>query len=81
MIEKNGAKVFVAGAIGERRHEHEDFGQASLFTSGGRVLAVCALAPTFDEAWKKAYAAMQGVKFDGIFYRKDIGLPGAAVSD
>ena len=81
MIEKNDAKVFVAGAIGERRHEHEDFGQASLFTSGGRVLAVCALAKTFDEAWKKAYAAMQGVKFDGIFYRKDIGLPGAAVSD
>ena len=81
LIEKNGAKVFVAGAIGERRHEHEDFGQASLFTSGGRVLAVCALAKTFDEAWKKAYAAMQGVKFDGIFYRKDIGLPGAAVSD
>ncbi|MBQ4013654.1 MAG: phosphoribosylamine--glycine ligase [Treponema sp.] len=71
VIDQNGAKVFVAGAVGKE----------SLQTSGGRVLAVCAKGQNFDEAWKKAYAAMQGVSFEGMFYRKDIGLPGAAVSD
>ncbi len=71
VIDQNGAKVFVAGAVGKE----------SLQTSGGRVLAVCAKGQSFDEAWKKAYAAMQGVSFEGMFYRKDIGLPGAAVSD
>lgn len=71
VIDQNGAKVFVAGAVGKE----------SLQTSGGRVLAVCAKGQSFDEAWKKAYAAMQGVSFEGMFYRKDIGLPGAAVSN
>lgn len=71
VIDQNGAKVFVAGAMGKE----------SLQTSGGRVLAVCAKGQNFDEAWKKAYAAMQGVSFEGMFYRKDIGLPGAAVSE
>ncbi len=71
VIDQNGAKVFVAGAVGKE----------SLQTSGGRVLAVCAKGQSFDEAWKKAYAAMQGVSFEGMFYRKDIGLPGAAVSE
>ncbi|MBR5097153.1 MAG: phosphoribosylamine--glycine ligase [Treponema sp.] len=81
LVKKNGAKVFIAGAFEERRHGDIIFGQGTLYTSGGRVLAVCARAKTFDEAWKKAYDAMKGVNFDGMFYRKDIGLPGAAVSD
>ena len=81
IIKKNGAKVFVAGAVGERRHERDALAQSELFTSGSRVLAVCARGATFDEAWKKAYDAMQGVRFEGMFYRKDIGLPGAAVSE
>ena len=81
LIAKQGAKVFVAGAIADRRKEESDFDAGDLITSGGRVLAVCARGQSFDEAWKKAYAAMQGVKFDGMFFRKDIGLPGAAVSE
>ena len=36
---------------------------------------------SFDEAWKKAYSALEGIKFEGMFYRKDIGLPGAAESN
>ena len=35
---------------------------------------------TFQEAWDAAYALLGQVDFDGIFYRKDIGLPGAAES-
>ncbi len=81
LIKKQGAKVFVAGAIEDRRSEETDFDAGDLITSGGRVLAVCATAKDFDSAWKKAYDAMKAVKFDGMFYRKDIGLPGAAVSD
>ena len=38
------------------------------------------MAPSFDEAWKNAYELMSTIKFDGMFYRKDIGLPGAAES-
>ena len=81
LISKQGAKVFVAGAIADRRKEESDFDAGDMITSGGRVLAVCARGASFDEAWKKAYAAMEGVKFEGMFFRKDIGLPGAAVSD
>lgn len=81
LIESLGAKVFVAGAIEDRRKGSGAYIGDNLITNGGRVLAVCARGKDFDEAWKKAYDAMQAVSFDGIFYRKDIGLPGAAVSD
>lgn len=73
------AKIFVAGAI-EKRCAHKD-GTPSLVTSGGRVLACSAYGDTFDEAWKKAYSTMGAVKFKDMFYRKDIGLPGAAESN
>ena len=80
LVERCGAKVFVAGAI-ENRRKGDSFSKHELITSGGRVLAVCARGKDFDTAWKNAYDAMQGVSFDGMFHRKDIGLPGAAVSD
>ena len=72
-IKKNGAKVFVAGAVKNENNV--------LVTSGGRVLACSAHGSSFDEAWKKAYSALEGIKFEGMFYRKDIGLPGAAESN
>ncbi|MBP5447157.1 MAG: phosphoribosylamine--glycine ligase, partial [Treponema sp.] len=81
LVERSGAKVFVAGAIANRRKEEKGAASSGMVTSGGRVLAVCAQGQSFDEAWKKAYDAMEGVSFDGMFFRKDIGLPGAAVSD
>eukprot|EP01083_Nonionella_stella_P114604 339073_1 len=43
-----------------------------LVTSGGRVLAVTGLGNTLKEAVDTAYAGMGGIKFDGMFYRKDI---------
>jgi len=72
-INNAGAKVFIAGAI------KNDEGK--LVTSGGRVLACSAHGETFDDAWKKAYEAIEGISFEGAFYRKDIGLPGAAESN
>ena len=52
-----------------------------LYTTGGRVLACSANGATFDEAWKKAYEAINAISFEGMFFRKDIGLPGAAESN
>ena len=49
-------------------------GQAdAIVTAGGRVLGVTASAPTLEEALTRAYAAMEKISFDGMYYRKDIG--------
>ena len=45
-----------------------------LVTSGGRVLDVTAVAPTFEAARAQAYAACELIDFDGKTYRSDIGL-------
>ena len=71
-VEKSGAKIFIAGASKS---------EAGLVTSGGRVLCCSAHGGTFDEAREKSYSALESVSFDGMFYRKDIGLPGAAESN
>jgi phosphoribosylamine--glycine ligase len=45
----------------------------SLATDGGRVLGVTALGNTIADARRRAYAAMDKIKFDGMHYRRDIG--------
>jgi phosphoribosylamine--glycine ligase len=42
-------------------------------TSGGRVLCVTALGHSVRSAATRAYEAIQGIRFDGMQYRKDIG--------
>ena len=44
-----------------------------LVTSGGRVLGVCATAPTLGEALAVAYQRTERIRFEGAFYRHDIG--------
>ena len=44
-----------------------------LVTDGGRVLGVTAIGDTVADARRKAYAAMDVIKFDGMHYRRDIG--------
>ena len=73
ILKASGAKIFVAGAVSGRRG-------GDMLTSGGRVLASSAFGSTFKEAWERAYQGISSVKFEGAFYRKDIGLPGAAES-
>ena len=46
----------------------------ALVTSGGRVLAVTAVAPTFEAAREQAYKGAELIKFDGKFFRTDIGM-------
>jgi phosphoribosylamine--glycine ligase len=65
-LEELGAKVFVAGAQRE--------GGQGLISSGGRVFAVSALGSGGEEARKKAYEAFNYISFEGMDYRKDIGL-------
>lgn len=73
LLKASSAKIFVAGAECGRR-------EGDMITSGGRVLACSAYGITFKEAWERAYQGIAAVEFDGAFYRKDIGLPGAAES-
>ncbi len=42
-------------------------------TSGGRVLHLVGHGPTLEEARRMAYAEIEKIKFDGIYFRKDIG--------
>ena len=58
------AMVFHAGTV-------EKEGQ--ILTSGGRVLCVTALADSVKQAQQKAYDVAQGIAFDGMQYRRDIG--------
>ena len=41
-------------------------------TAGGRVLGVTASGPTLELAASRAYEAVEGIRFDGMQYRKDI---------
>ncbi len=47
-----------------------------LLTAGGRVLNVTATGQTLQEARDKAYAAAAKIQFEGVYFRKDIGLKG-----
>jgi phosphoribosylamine--glycine ligase len=62
--EELGAKVFCAGV---------QLKQQQLVTDGGRVLGVTATGETLEEAIARAYAAMDCIQFEGMYYRKDIG--------
>lgn len=43
-----------------------------IVTAGGRVLGVTAVDDNIRAARDRAYAAVENIKFDGAFYRKDI---------
>lgn len=56
--------VFVAGA----KKEGEQ-----LLTAGGRVLGVCAVADTLEQAIDEAYQKVEKIHFKNAFCRRDIG--------
>lgn len=45
----------------------------AVVTAGGRVLGVTARGPTLRDALDRAYAAVDGITFDGAYARRDIG--------
>lgn len=52
-------------------------GNGQTVTSGGRVLGVTALGDTVEEARGRAYAAAARIRFEGVYFRRDIaaGVP------
>jgi len=63
--DETGVTVFQAGTRCERD---------SLITSGGRVLGVTAAGVSLEAALSLAYQAAKKIHFDGMHYRKDIGV-------
>ena len=63
--DQNDAMVFHAGTNQDEDHT---------LTSGGRVLCVTVLADSVRQAQHKAYEVAQGIHFDGMQYRRDIGF-------
>jgi len=53
-------------------------GGGRLAASGGRVLTVTAVAPTFAEAQERSRAAAERIAFEGKVWRRDIGWREAA---
>jgi len=45
-----------------------------LVTSGGRVLSVTSRGTSMHEALSRSYKSIEGVTFEGVSYRKDIGF-------
>jgi phosphoribosylamine---glycine ligase len=66
----SGVKIFHAGT------KRQD---GSIVTSGGRVLGVTAAAGTLEAALAKAYEAAAKIRFEGMHYRKDIGVQAGRV--
>jgi phosphoribosylamine---glycine ligase len=62
--EATGAVVFHAGT---------KLKQDQIVTDGGRVLGVTAVGENFAAAIAQAYAAVDCIQFDAMYYRRDIG--------
>ena len=45
-----------------------------IVTEGGRVIAVTGKGGTLEEARKRAYASVSEITWDGLYFRKDIGM-------
>ncbi len=54
-------------------HAGTQMQDGQVVTSGGRVLCVTALGGTLKLAQQQAYDTIQGIHFDGVQYRSDIG--------
>ncbi len=67
--EATGAKVFHAGT---------KFVEGRLVTAGGRVLGVTAGGEDLPTAIDNAYNAVAEIQFEGMHYRRDIGVKGLA---
>lgn len=58
--------VFHAGTI-------QDANSDQILTNGGRVIAITSFGESMEEALQKSYANAEKIKFEGKYYRKDLG--------
>ena len=63
-VESDDCKVFHAGT----QNQH-----GRVVTAGGRVLCACALGDTIAEARERAYACVDKISWQDMYYRRDIG--------
>jgi phosphoribosylamine--glycine ligase len=61
---EDGVQVYHAGT----RMENGEY-----YTDGGRVLGVTALGDDYDDAFARAYAAVEKIHFEDMYFRSDIG--------
>jgi phosphoribosylamine--glycine ligase len=54
-------------------HAGTNEANGAVLTAGGRVLCATVLAATVADAQRSAYALIDGIRFDGMQYRRDIG--------
>ncbi|MGM9983896.1 MAG: phosphoribosylamine--glycine ligase [Fibrobacter intestinalis] len=59
-------------------HAGTKMADGKLLTNGGRVLGVVGTGKDLQDALDKAYEACGKIRFEGAFYRKDIGQKGLA---
>lgn len=57
--------LFIAGAKSDEKGE--------FLTNGGRVLNAVGLGDTLEKARENAYSLLDRIKFEGMYFRKDIG--------
>lgn len=65
-------------AEGKLFHAGTALRDGQVVTAGGRVLCATALGESVTEAQRRAYRLAARVRFDGLFYRHDIGHRAAA---
>ena len=68
-VETSKSKTFHAGTVNEN---------GSIKTSGGRVLCAVGLGANVSEAQKNAYAVVEQIKWNKVFFRRDIGYRAVA---
>src|SRR5690606_32283522 len=55
-------------------HAGTKFDNDKVVTNGGRVLAITSFGEDFKEALKTSYKNIENIRFDKMYYRKDIGF-------
>ena len=55
-------------------HAGTHLNQGEVLTNGGRVLAVTSFGESHKQAVEKSYEILNGINYEGMYYRKDIGF-------
>ncbi len=71
---KKGYPIHFAGGIKHLVfHAGTALQDGKTVTNGGRVLCVTAAGPSVSEAVRGCYDGLEHIRFDGMYYRRDIG--------
>lgn len=55
-------------------HNGTKYDNESLITNGGRVISITSLGQTINDARENIYKNVSRIKFQGMYYRRDIGI-------